>query len=74
MRALELDPLSPQIVENLAYVYLVMRRYDESIAQHQKALDLDPSAAWIRADIVWAYALKGAYAQATKRGGVQVKP
>jgi hypothetical protein len=51
MRALELDPLSPQTVGDLAYVYLVMRGRDESIAQGQKALDLDPNAAWIRADM-----------------------
>src|SRR5438309_4135671 len=41
-----------------------MRRYDEAIAQHRKALDLDPNAAWIRHDIAYAYTLKGAYAQA----------
>ncbi len=64
MRALDIDPLSPQIVADLAYTYLVMRRYDEAIAQHRKALDLDPNAAWIRHDMAYAYTLKGAYAQA----------
>src|SRR5256712_4402690 len=34
IRARDLDPLSPPIACNLAFGYLVMRRYDESIAQH----------------------------------------
>ena len=37
-RAQELDPLSPEIVSRLGLVYLSTRRYDESIAQFQKAL------------------------------------
>jgi tetratricopeptide (TPR) repeat protein len=43
LRAQELDPLSPDIVSNLAFVHLVMQQFDESIAQYQKALDLNPN-------------------------------
>jgi serine/threonine protein kinase/tetratricopeptide (TPR) repeat protein len=60
-RAQELDPLSPGA---LPYTYLVARRYDESIARFEKALDLYPDAAWMRAELAWAYAMKGMYAQA----------
>ena len=40
------------------------RRYDESIAQYQKALDLYPNASATRAALAWAYTMKGMYAQA----------
>ncbi|PYX40376.1 MAG: hypothetical protein DMG83_26800 [Acidobacteria bacterium] len=40
------------------------RRYDESIAQFQKALDLYSNAAVIRASLAWAYAMKRMYPQA----------
>jgi tetratricopeptide (TPR) repeat protein len=62
-RAQELDPLSP-IASDLAFVYLYMRRYDESIAQFQKALELYPDAAPIRAGLSWAYAKKQMFPQA----------
>jgi len=60
-RAQELDPLSPT---ELPYAYLVARRYDESISRFQQALDLYPDIAWMRAELAWAYAMKGMYAQA----------
>jgi tetratricopeptide (TPR) repeat protein len=43
---------------------LSTRRYDESIAQFQKALDLYPNAAVIRASLAWAYAMKRMYPHA----------
>jgi TolB-like protein len=60
-RAQELDPLSPT---ELPYAYLVARRYDESISRFQQVLDLYPDIAWQRAELGWAYAMKGMYAQA----------
>ena len=63
-RAQELDPLSPLILTQLGYLDLLTRQYDESIAQFHKALDLYPDAAWTRAEVAWAYALKRMYPQA----------
>ena len=48
----------------LGSVYLFTRRYDESIAQYQKALDLNPNLPVIRAELSWAYAMKHMYPQA----------
>jgi len=62
-RAQELDPLSP-IASELGFVYLFMGRYDESIAQFQKALELYPGVAPIRAGLSWAYAKKQMFPQA----------
>jgi serine/threonine protein kinase/tetratricopeptide (TPR) repeat protein len=60
-RAQELDPLLPT---ELPYAYLVAHRYDESISRYQKTLDLYPDMAYKRAELGWAYAMKGMYAQA----------
>jgi len=62
-QAQELDPLSP-IADNLGHVYWTMRRYDEAISRYQKTLDLYPNYSWVRAQLAWAYALKGMYPQA----------
>jgi len=48
----------------LAFAYLFTRRYDESIAQFQKVLDLNPNLPSIRAAMSWAYAMKRMYPQA----------
>lgn len=63
-RAQELDPLSPELVSQLGFVYLFTHRYDESIVQFQKALDLNPNLPGIRAGLSWAYVLKRMYPQA----------
>src|SRR5438309_7439050 len=62
--AQEHDPLSPEIVSQVGNVYLFTRRYDESIAQYQKALDLNPNLPVVRALLAWSYAMKGMYPQA----------
>jgi eukaryotic-like serine/threonine-protein kinase len=63
-RAQELDPLSPDIVAGLGFLYLFTGGYDKSIAQFQKALELYPDAAPIRAGLSCAYAGKRMYPQA----------
>ena len=63
-RAQELDPLSPDIVSELANVYFIAGQYDESIAQFQKALDLNPNIPVLRAMLALAYAMKRMYPQA----------
>jgi tetratricopeptide (TPR) repeat protein len=60
-RAQELDPLLPT---ELPYAYLVAHRYDEAISRYQKTLDLYPDMAYKRAELGWAYAMKGMYTQA----------
>jgi tetratricopeptide (TPR) repeat protein len=47
-----------------AISYWRMGRYDESIAQYQKALDLNPNLPAIRTYLSWAYAMKRMYPQA----------
>jgi serine/threonine protein kinase/Tfp pilus assembly protein PilF len=63
-RAQELDPLSPNTVGGLGFIYLFTRRYDESIVHFQKALELYPDVAVIRAGLSWAYTEKQMYSQA----------
>jgi tetratricopeptide (TPR) repeat protein len=63
-RAQELDPISTYSLGGLAHVYLLMRRYDESIPHFHKALDLYPNAAFIRAQLAWSYAMKRMYPEA----------
>jgi serine/threonine protein kinase/tetratricopeptide (TPR) repeat protein len=63
-RAQDLDPITAQTLGGLGHAYLIMHRYDESIPQFQKALDLYPNAAFIRAQLAWSYASKRMYPQA----------
>jgi len=48
----------------LGNVYLLTRRYDESIAQYQKALELNPNLPVVRVLLSWAYVMKRMYPQA----------
>jgi TolB-like protein len=76
-QAQALDPLSPDIVAALGFVYLFTQRYDESIAQFKKALELYPDVAPIRAGLSWAYAEKRMYPQAvanTTKFQLRTKP
>jgi eukaryotic-like serine/threonine-protein kinase len=43
-RAIELDPLSTNMIGNLGYCYIFARRYPEAIAAGRKAVELDPRA------------------------------
>jgi tetratricopeptide (TPR) repeat protein len=63
-KAQQLDPLSPEIVQQVANVYFFMRRYDDAIAQYQKALELNSGLPGVRAFMAWSYALKHMYVQA----------
>ena len=42
-KVVELDPLSSRYNANLGYVYDLTRHYELAIAQHRRAIDLDPS-------------------------------
>ena len=63
-RAQDLDPLSPDVLDQLAYVYTLTRRYDDAIAQYQKILDLNPNLPVMRASLAVAYVMKGLSQQA----------
>jgi tetratricopeptide (TPR) repeat protein len=63
-RAQELDPLSPDIISELANVHFIAGQYDESIVQFQKTLDLNPNIPVLRAMLGLAYAMKGMYPKA----------
>jgi tetratricopeptide (TPR) repeat protein len=53
----------------MGHAYLLMRRYHESIPNFQKALDLYPNAAFIRAQMAWSYAMIGMHSQALAEYG-----
>jgi len=43
-KAMELDPVSMIINNNLGMVYFYARRYDQAAAQYRKAVDMDPGS------------------------------
>ncbi len=65
-KAQELDPLSPQIANMLAYDYISARRYDEAIASGQKSGELEPNVPIYHSSIALPYALKGQFELARK--------
>jgi tetratricopeptide (TPR) repeat protein len=65
-KALELDPLSLQITNMLAYEYISARRYDEAIASGQKSVELEPNVPIYHGSIALPYALKGQFELARK--------
>ena len=58
-KAVELDPLSPLINNNLAEWLHCARRFDEAIAQARKTLALDPNYAWALRTLGWSLRWKG---------------
>jgi len=55
-RNLEMDPLWPEAIAELAYVYEVIGNYDEAINNYRRAVQLDPSiAAGVRVRIGYIY-------------------
>lgn len=61
-RAQEIDPLSPWT--NSGFISFLARRYDEGIAESQKALELDPQFAAAHMVMGLSYAQKKNYEQA----------
>lgn len=58
LRARELDPLSPPVVQGLAWAYYQARRFDESIAAFRSMLDAVPDFSYGLATYAWT--LRGA--------------
>jgi len=59
--ALELDPLSTIINWNAIGTLTLARRYDDALAQADRALALDPNSAKIHSALVHVHELKGDY-------------
>jgi serine/threonine protein kinase/tetratricopeptide (TPR) repeat protein len=62
-RAVELDPLSMPLNQNLGDVYMFARQYDRALEQYQKAIEIDPAFAkgGLYFALAWAYDRKGKY-------------
>lgn len=58
-RALEIDPVSPIILTDLASFYYVARRYDEAIETANKVEDLTPNFPLAKYFLAFCYAQKG---------------
>jgi TolB-like protein len=58
-QAVELDPFSPFVNANLAYNYIMARRYPEAIAQARKTIELDPTYYLSHQDLAQALELSG---------------
>ena len=67
-RARVLDPLSAAVNGDLGWYLYFARRYDDAIAQYQKALELEPALAWVYPFLFDAYVQKGALAEAKAQG------
>lgn len=63
-RAVELDPFSRTVNNNLAFDYVMARRYPEAIAQYRKAIELDPSVAGLHWNMAKPLELSGQYEEA----------
>ena len=59
-----LDPLSPAANLNLGWAYFEARRFDASITQIKKTLELNPKFAYAHMQLAWNYAKKEMYAEA----------
>ena len=47
-QARRLDPLDAMINSDLAWIYFMARQYDRALDESRKALELDPSLAWVQ--------------------------
>ena len=63
-----LDPLSLIINSVVGLVYCFARRYDESIANHKKVLEMDPNFLLANTYIVHSYMANGNYTDAVDIG------
>ena len=75
-RAEELDPLSAIISADTAYDLILIRRYDDALAQAQRTLLIDPNFYYAHYISGKAYNLKGRYADAIGplRRAVELNP
>ncbi|MGI8786427.1 MAG: winged helix-turn-helix domain-containing tetratricopeptide repeat protein [Pyrinomonadaceae bacterium] len=62
--AMQIDPTSPIIINSDAHVYFIERKYDQSIAQLQKCIELDPNFGFCYSNLAFAYEEKEMFADA----------
>lgn len=65
-RALEMDPLSPNLRADLGLLFYFQRRYDQAIEQCREALDINPNFHFAHQHLLYAYLKKGKYEQAAE--------
>ena len=63
-RAREISPQSPVLATAVANVLFLARKYDETIVQCHRAMELDPGAVAAHTVLRWAYEKKGMHAEA----------
>jgi TolB-like protein/Tfp pilus assembly protein PilF len=63
-RALQLDPLSPRMNNNSAWIPFLARDYRTAIQAYQNALALNPEFAMSHRELAWAYVEVGEYGKA----------
>ena len=63
-RAVDVDPVSPELSHHMAWQLNVMGRYDEAIAQERKTLEMDPAFPPAHVVLAGAYREKGMYREA----------
>jgi adenylate cyclase len=64
--AAKIDPLSPVVLQSLGNIYNFTERYDESIRQAEKLLEIDPNMRIAIEMIAWATGMKGDWNAALK--------
>jgi adenylate cyclase len=64
--AAKIDPLSPVVLQSLGNIYNFTERYDESIRQAEKLLEIDPTMRIAIEMIAWATGMKGDWNAALK--------
>ena len=63
-KARSLDPLSPFINNDVAWVHYYARRYDEAIRQYQNNLETHPDFIMSHHELSWVYAQKSMFEEA----------
>ncbi|HEY6231408.1 MAG TPA: protein kinase [Pyrinomonadaceae bacterium] len=66
LRARELDPLSPSIVQSLGWAYHQARRFDEALATYETMVNMAPELAYGLATYSWTLRGVGRAAQAVE--------
>ena len=72
-RALEVDPLSGPLSNDLALAYYQARRYDEAIQQYQKTLEIEPARGESLLGLGMVYEQKGMYDEAINQYQMAMK-
>jgi tetratricopeptide (TPR) repeat protein len=72
-RALEVDPLSGPLSNDLALAYYQARRYDEAIKQYEKTLEIEPARGESLLGLGMVYEQKGMYDEAINQYQMAMK-